>query len=86
MTFSPIAGRYEEQFIERRRLQLQSFVQRVCEHPVLSCSDVWIHFLTCTDAKRWKVGKRKAEKDEVIGAALFNVVEVPSRQLDPFQM
>lgn len=81
-----ISGRYEEQFIERRRLQLQSFVQRVCDHPVLSRSDVWMHFLTCTDAKRWKTGKRKAEKDEVIGANIFSVINVPDKSLDSFQM
>lgn len=81
-----ISGRYEEQFIERRRLQLQSFVDRVSSHPVLSRSDVWLHFLTCTDEKRWKVGKRKAEKDELIGAALFNAITVPDRTLDPFQI
>nr|CAH0112006.1 unnamed protein product [Daphnia galeata] len=81
-----ISGRYEEQFIERRRLQLQSFVSRVCDHPILSRSDVWLHFLTCTDAKRWKTGKRKAEKDEVIGAAIFGVVQVPEKSLDPLQL
>ena len=26
---------------------------------------MWNHFLTCTDDKRWKVGKRKAEKDAI---------------------
>jgi len=65
---------------------LQSFVSRVCAHPVLSRSDVWLHFLTCTDAKRWKTGKRKAEKDEVIGAAIFSVVQVPEKQLDALQL
>ncbi len=86
LTFWISTGRYEEQFIERRRLQLQSFVSRVCAHPILSRSDVWMHFLTCTDAKRWKVGKRKAEKDEVIGAAIFGVVHVPEQALDALQL
>jgi len=45
-----------------------------------------MHFLTCTDAKRWKVGKRKAEKDEVIGAAIFGVVHVPEQALDALQL
>jgi hypothetical protein len=45
-----------------------------------------LHFLTCTDAKRWKTGKRKAEKDEVIGAAIFGVVQVPEKQLDALQL
>jgi sorting nexin-9/18/33 len=60
-----ISGRYEEQFIEHRRAQLQQFVDWVCRHPILSKSDVWMHFLTCKDQKKWKAGKRSAEKDPV---------------------
>lgn len=60
-----ISGRYEEQFIEHRRAQLQQFVDWVCRHPILSKSDVWMHFLTCRDQKKWKAGKRFAEKDAV---------------------
>lgn len=61
-----ISGRYEEHFIEHRRAQLQEFVDWVCRHPVLSKCEVWMHFLTCKDQKRWKAGKRTAEKDPVI--------------------
>jgi sorting nexin-9/18/33 len=60
-----ISGRYEDQFIEHRRAQLQQFVDWVCRHPILSKSDVWMHFLTCKDVKKWKAGKRAAEKDPV---------------------
>ena len=60
-----ISGRYEEQFIEHRRVQLQEFVDWVCRHPILSICEVWMHFLTCKDQKKWKVGKRIAEKDAV---------------------
>ena len=62
--------------------QLQSFVNRMCRHPVLSQSEVWSHFLTCTDEKRWKTGKRKAEKDPLVGGALYLAVRVPDKQLD----
>ena len=34
------SGRYEEEFIEHRMNQLQSFVDRMCRHPVLSQSEV----------------------------------------------
>merc|ERR550532_1326389 len=77
-----IQGRYEEEFIEHRMNQLQSFVNRMCRHPVLSQSEVWSHFLTCTDEKRWKTGKRKAEKDNLGGGALDLAVRVPDKQLD----
>ena len=60
-----ISGRYEDQFIEHRRAQLQQFVDWVCRHPILSKCDVWMHFLTCKDQKNWKAGKRIAEKDVV---------------------
>ena len=34
------SGRYEEEFIEHRMNQLQSFVNRMCRHPVLAQSEV----------------------------------------------
>jgi len=75
-------GRYEEQFIERRKQQLQAFVDAVCRHPVLSRGWVWRqHFITCTDEKRWKSGKRKAESrntsaETLTGANVFFVIRV----------
>jgi len=75
-------GRYEEEFIEHRMNQLQSFVDRMCRHPVLAQSEVWGHFLSCTDEKRWKSGKRKAEKDPLVGGALYSAITVPDKVLD----
>lgn len=77
-----ISGRYEEQFIEHRRTQLQEFVDYVCRHPVLARSRVWEHFITCTDEKRWKAGKRQAEKDELLGVNYFNAIQCPETTLD----
>lgn len=76
-----ISGRYEEQFIEHRRVQLQEFVDWVCRHPVLSKCDVWNHFLTCTDEKKWKMGKRQAERDPLIGPAYCAAIFPPEKQL-----
>ena len=72
-----ISGRYQEDFIEGRRIQLQSWVNRICNHPVLSQSTVWKHFITCKDAKQWKNGKRRAEKDELVGGLFFLTIQVP---------
>ncbi|XP_011499154.1 PREDICTED: sorting nexin-9 isoform X2 [Ceratosolen solmsi marchali] len=77
-----ISGRYEEQFIEHRRTQLQEFVDYVCRHPVLSRSRVWQHFITCTDEKRWKAGKRHAEKEELLGVNCFHGVQCTDTPLD----
>merc|ERR1712013_776352 len=54
-----VTGRFEEDLIEHRRIELQSFVDRICRHPVLANSEVWRHFLTQTDDKKWTQGKRK---------------------------
>ncbi|XP_014206095.1 sorting nexin-18 [Copidosoma floridanum] len=81
-----ISGRYEEQFIEHRRTQLQEFVDYVCRHPVLSRSRVWQHFITCTDEKRWKAGKRAAEKDELLGVNNFFAIECPDTPLDAIKI
>lgn len=72
-----ISGRYQEEFIENRRIQLQSWVNRICRHPVLSQSTVWKHFITCKDDKQWKAGKRRAEKDMLIGGLFFMTIQIP---------
>lgn len=77
-----ISGRYEEEFIKHRLAQLQLWVNRISRHPVLSQSDVWMHFMICNDEKQWKQGKRKAEKDEFTGASFFFTVQAPPAPLD----
>lgn len=76
-----ISGRYEEQFVEHRRVQLQEFVDWVCRHPVLSTCEVFMHFLTCADEKKWKSGKRLAERDHLIGPAYCAAIFPPEKQL-----
>ncbi|RCN47589.1 PX domain protein, partial [Ancylostoma caninum] len=72
-----VSGRYEDDLIDHRKHILQLWVNKICRHPVLSQSEVWLHFITCTDEKEWKNGKRKAEK-----IAIDNYSE---RQVDKFQ-
>uniref|UniRef100_A0A8R1DUT1 Sorting nexin n=2 Tax=Caenorhabditis japonica TaxID=281687 RepID=A0A8R1DUT1_CAEJA len=77
-----VAGRYEEDLIDHRKHILQLWVNKICRHPVLSQSEVWLHFISSTDEKDWKVGKRRAEKDECIGGSFLNCVTVPQTPLD----
>ncbi|KAH8379536.1 hypothetical protein KR009_005497 [Drosophila setifemur] len=76
-----ISGRYEEQFVEHRRVQLQEFVDWVCRHPVISKCEVWYHFLTCRDEKIWKSGKRKAERDPYMGVNYCLAISPPDKHL-----
>lgn len=79
-----ISGRYQEDFIQNRRIQLQSWVNRISRHPVLSESTVWKHFITCKDEKQWKSGKRRAEKDELVGGLFFLTIQIPENAtIDP---
>ncbi|KAI6180916.1 Sorting nexin-33 [Aphelenchoides besseyi] len=77
-----VAGRYEEDLIEHRKNILQLWVNKICQHPVLGQSDVWMHFMTCTDEKKWKSGKRQAEKDEFVGGNFFHCLKVPQRAIE----
>ena len=77
-----IAGRYEDDFINERMKQLQYWMDRMVRHPVISHSDVFNHFLTCTDEKKWKLGKRKAEKDEFVNFKFFYTLDTPRQPLD----
>ncbi|XP_054734032.1 sorting nexin lst-4 [Anastrepha obliqua] len=78
-----ISGRYEEQFVEHRRVQLQEFVDWVCRHPVMSQCEVWHHFLTCNDDKMWKSGKRKAERDTYVDVTYCWAISPPEKTLLP---
>jgi sorting nexin-9/18/33 len=51
-----LSGLYEAELIDKRMKQLQSFVDRVCRHPVLAHAEVWRHFISETDEKRWTSG------------------------------
>lgn len=75
-------GRFEEDFISKRRKGLIWWMNHMTSHPVLSRCDVFQHFLTCTDEKAWKQGKRKAEKDEMVGANFFLTISTLAAPLD----
>ncbi|KAM9821822.1 sorting nexin-18a [Syngnathus typhle] len=76
-------GRFEEDFISKRRKGLIWWMNHMTSHPVLARCDVFQHFLTCsTDDKAWKMGKRKAEKDEMVGANFFLTISTPAAPLD----
>lgn len=49
---------------------------------MLSRSAVWMHFLTCRDQKKWKAGKRIAEKDPLQGPTFCAAIVVsPEKSL-----
>jgi len=73
-----VAGRFDEDLIEHRRIELQSFTDRICRHPVLAGSEVWKHFVSETDEKKWTKGKRSAESDPLVGTAFLTTVQAPS--------
>ncbi|XP_013380502.1 sorting nexin lst-4 isoform X2 [Lingula anatina] len=77
-----VTGRFEEEFIQERMRQLQEWIDRLVKHPVVSRSETFIHFLTTTDEKQWKQGKRKAEKDEFQGGKFMLTIQVPPQPLD----
>ncbi|XP_028905968.1 sorting nexin-18 [Ornithorhynchus anatinus] len=71
-------GRFEEDFISKRRKGLVWWMDHMVSHPVLARCDAFAHFLTCgADEKAWKQGKRKAERDEMVGANFFLTLSTP---------
>lgn len=77
-----VTGRFEEEFIKMRMERLQGWMTRMCRHPVVSSSEVFQIFLNHKDEKDWKMGKRKAEKDEVVGVMIFSTIEPEAPDLD----
>ncbi|XP_061097617.1 sorting nexin-9-like isoform X2 [Conger conger] len=77
-----VTGRFEEEFIKMRMERLQGWMTRMCRHPIVSNSEVFQLFLTYKDEKDWKMGKRKAEKDETVGVMIFSTIEPEAPDLD----
>uniref|UniRef100_A0A3Q4HIV0 Sorting nexin 9b n=1 Tax=Neolamprologus brichardi TaxID=32507 RepID=A0A3Q4HIV0_NEOBR len=77
-----VTGRFEEEFIKMRMERLQGWMTRMCRHPVISSSEVFQLFVTYKDEKDWKMGKRKAEKDETVGVMIFSTIEPEAPDLD----
>ncbi|CAL8279836.1 unnamed protein product [Merluccius merluccius] len=76
-------GRFEEDFITKRRKGLIWWMNHMSSHPVLGRCDVFQHFLTCgADEKAWKLGKRRAERDQLVGANFFLTISPPAAPLD----
>ncbi|CAG0899467.1 unnamed protein product [Darwinula stevensoni] len=71
----------EPESTETLRRRLESWLQRVGEHPVLARSLIWKHFITCNDERDWARGKRMAEWDRFIGAKFFLAIDAPETRL-----
>eukprot|EP00051_Salpingoeca_urceolata_P010111 m.123265 g.123265 ORF g.123265 m.123265 type:complete len:519 (+) comp16585_c4_seq1:472-2028(+) len=70
-------SKYGETFVDKRKEKLQAWLDRISRHPVIGRDELsFHHFLTCatSDTKGWKMGKRKAEKDDFTGATFFKVL------------
>ncbi|XP_048344110.1 sorting nexin-9 isoform X1 [Sphaerodactylus townsendi] len=81
-----VTGRFEEEFIKMRMERLQAWMTRMCRHPVISESEVFQQFLNFRDEKEWKTGKRKAEKDEIVGVMVFSAMEPEAPDLDMIEI
>ncbi|XP_033023612.1 sorting nexin-33 isoform X1 [Lacerta agilis] len=75
-------GRFEEDFIEKRKRRLILWMDHMTSHPMLSQYEGFQHFLTCGDDKQWKLGKRRAEKDEMVGASFLLTLQIPTEHQD----
>lgn len=78
-----VTGNFEDDFIAKRKAQLELWLNRMAAHPVIGQSEVFIHFLQSEEnSAKWKAGKRKAEKDEYRGAQWFCTLTVPGESVD----
>ncbi|XP_075921104.1 sorting nexin-33-like isoform X2 [Petromyzon marinus] len=79
-------GRFDGGFIEKRQRGLALWLGHTAGHPVLAGCDALRHFLTSADEREWKAGKRRAERDELVGANFFLTLEVPPVTLELVQV
>ncbi|GBB92078.1 hypothetical protein RclHR1_01960028 [Rhizophagus clarus] len=76
------SGRFNEEFIERRRRALERFINRLARHPVIRYSDLLTHFLSCEDESEWRKREKQFENDKIVGHAFFQHVYHPEFNVD----
>ncbi|ORX89579.1 hypothetical protein K493DRAFT_318594 [Basidiobolus meristosporus CBS 931.73] len=72
-----IAGRFSNEFIERRRHALERYMNRLARHPVIRYAEILTHFLSCNDDQEWKYMDEKFSADPIVGAAFYQHVYHP---------
>jgi sorting nexin-9/18/33 len=75
-------GRFHADFIEKRRRALERFINRLARHPVVRYSDLFTHFLSCTDEGEWNKRAKAFEQDTVVGPMFFERVFHPAFNVD----
>ncbi|CAG8590116.1 2465_t:CDS:10 [Ambispora leptoticha] len=76
------SGRFNGEFIEKRRRALESFINRLARHPVLRYSDLLTHFLSCEDDSEWRKREKLFDSDKITGQAFFKHVYHPEFNID----
>ncbi|RKP12700.1 hypothetical protein BJ684DRAFT_16841 [Piptocephalis cylindrospora] len=68
------SGRFNEEFIERRRRALERYINRVARHPIIRYSEILTHFLSCDDETEWRRKEKYFEGDSIQGSKFFEHV------------
>jgi hypothetical protein len=69
---------FDELLSAKRKSHLELWLKHMAAHPIIGQSEVFIFFLETEDGMaKWKLGKRKAEKDECQGPQWFCTITIP---------
>ncbi|KAI9295998.1 hypothetical protein K502DRAFT_341295 [Neoconidiobolus thromboides FSU 785] len=64
-------GRFSHEFIERRRRQLERYINRLARHQVIRYSELFVHFLSCTSEEEWLSEEKKLSDESKTQALNF---------------
>ncbi|CAG8741749.1 15818_t:CDS:2, partial [Dentiscutata heterogama] len=76
------SGRFNEEFIEKRRRALERFINRLARHPIIRYSEILTHFLSCNDDTEWRKREKQFENDKIVGQTFFQHVYHPEFNVD----
>ncbi|XP_064104808.1 sorting nexin-33-like [Macrobrachium nipponense] len=71
-----LIGSCTEEFIEKQRSLLQSWIDRICRHPVLSQSKIFQQFITASNEKPWKDSNEDRNTQKPTIECLFNGIKL----------
>ncbi|KAG4304895.1 hypothetical protein PORY_001570 [Pneumocystis oryctolagi] len=77
-----IMGKFDNRFLEKRRMSLERYIRRVVKHPVARYSDLLNTFLTCEDSLKFSEKMKEHDNDLIVGQRFFENVYYPDFNVD----
>ncbi|XP_064101164.1 sorting nexin-9-like [Macrobrachium nipponense] len=77
-----ILGKFNDEVVEYRQQVLQTWIDYICCHPILSQSDIFRLFITVSNEVSWEAAAKKMKTESHVHRSFFSGVQTPKSDFD----